>query len=83
MTDPNRSASAYEPQNPEPDDTAGLERGGGVQPGDVPPVSTNVGGPNHEPPIRSRAGGYIVVGVCALVILIVAIGMFGRAINLF
>lgn len=73
----------YDPQNPPPDETAGLEPGGGVKPGDTPPAETGVGGPNYEPPTRGRAVPMLIIGIAAVVVLIIAVGMFSRIFELF
>lgn len=70
-------------QNPEPDDTAGLERGGSVTPGDTPPAETSVGGPQHEPPQRGRTLPIVFFALIALVVIIVAAGFIGRVFDLF
>ncbi|ORM30587.1 DUF6480 family protein [Williamsia sp. 1135] len=81
---PNRDSEdfAFEPQNPEPNDTAGLEAGGSVTPGDTPPAETGVGGPNHEPPQRGRALPIIVISVAVFLVLIIAVGLFSRVFDL-
>ncbi|MBA4024325.1 MAG: hypothetical protein C0482_18380 [Gordonia sp.] len=77
---PNRDSEdfAYEPQNPPPGDTAGLEDGGGVTPGDTPPAETGVGGPNHEPPQRGKTVPIVIISLAVLLVLIIAIGLFSR-----
>ncbi|NIL77485.1 MULTISPECIES: DUF6480 family protein [Nocardiaceae] len=70
-------------QNPEPDDTAGLEPGGGVAPGDTPPVETGVGGPNHEPPQRGLALPVVFLGIVALLVILVVAFFVGRIAGLF
>ncbi|MBW4781393.1 hypothetical protein KZO37_18690 [Rhodococcus fascians] len=70
-------------QNPEPDETAGLEAGGSVTPGDTPPAETAVGGPNHEPPQRSRVMPIVVVVLVALLAIVIAGGLIGRVVGLF
>jgi hypothetical protein len=83
MPDQAREDGPFEPQNPEPNNTAGLEPGGSVTPGDTPPAETGVGGPNHEPPQRGRTGPIIAIGVVAFVVLLIAIGLIGRVVGLF
>ncbi|MDI9932981.1 DUF6480 family protein [Rhodococcus sp. IEGM 1354] len=70
-------------QNPEPDETAGLEAGGSVTPGDTPPAETGVGGPNHEPPQRSRVMPIVVIVLVALLAIVIAGGLIGRVVGLF
>ena len=69
-------------ENPEPSETAGLESGGSVTPGDTPPAETGVGGPQHEPPQRTLKLPVIFLGVLGVVVLIVVIGLIGRVIGL-
>ena len=75
--------SKFEPQNPEPNNTTGLEAGGSVTPGDTPPAETGVGGPNHEPPQRGRTGPIIAIGVISFIVLLIAIGLIARVVGLF
>ena len=63
-------------ENPDPSETAGLERG------DTPPAETGVGGPQHEPPQRTLKLPVIFLGVLGVVVLIVVIGLIGRVIGL-
>ncbi|WP_091671566.1 DUF6480 family protein [Amycolatopsis marina] len=64
-----------QPPDPDPKDTAGLEPGGGVRPGDTPPDSAQVSGVSHQEPQRSKAGPIIGISAAVLVILI-GVGFF-------
>jgi hypothetical protein len=77
---PNRDSDdfAFEPQNPEPSDTTGLESGGSVTPGDTPPAETGVGGPNHEPPVRGKTIPIVIICLAVFLVLIIAVGLFSR-----
>lgn len=70
-------------QNPEPTEVAGLEKGGGVAPGDTPPVSTSAGGPNHEPPQRTRTPAVVFLAVVGIIVVLVALGLIGRIAGFF
>ena len=83
MTHQQPDAVDVEPQNPEPEYTAGLEQGGGVAPGDTPPGESAVGGPTHEPPRRGRTGPITALCMAALLIVIIAGGLVARAVGLF
>jgi hypothetical protein len=72
-----------DPQNPDPAVTAGLTEGGGVDPGDTPPVSSSVGGPHHEPPQRTLAMPVIAITLVALLAVLIAAGLLGRIAGLF
>jgi hypothetical protein len=64
--------------NPDPAEVAGLESGGGVAPGDTPPVSASTTGPNHEPPQRSRAPFVVFLVVVGVIVVLIALGLVGR-----
>lgn len=67
------------PPDPDPHDTTGLTRGGGVQPGDTPPDSGSLSASaNQDPPPRRQftpaaIAGMIAVGVIFAVFLTVAV----------
>jgi hypothetical protein len=83
MTDRDANEATFEPQNPEPDHTTGLEAGGGVTPGDTPPAESSVGGPQHEPPLRGRTGPIIALSIAGFLVLIIVVGLIGRVVGLF
>ncbi|KQU04631.1 hypothetical protein ASG56_15075 [Rhodococcus sp. Leaf7] len=70
-------------QNPDPAETAGLEPGGGVQPGDTPPMSTSAAGPNHEPPQRTRAPAIVFLVAIGVIVVLIALGLVARIAGLF
>lgn len=82
MADNDPDAFEFDPQNPDPANTPGLERGGGVAPGDTPPAETSVGGPQHEPPQRRSTGALIAIGIAVIVVLVLAGGLIVRAVDL-
>jgi Family of unknown function (DUF6480) len=59
------------PPDPDPYRTPGLERGGGVAPGDTPPDSASTPAGPPDPPIPSRAVGPVVLVVIAVLTLLV------------
>ena len=68
--------------NPDPAETAGLERGGGVAPGDTPPdadqLTGAVGGnrdntPNMGPVDGNRTPMFIALGFIAFIVISIAI----------
>lgn len=70
-------------ENPDPAETAGLEAGGGVAPGDTPPVSTSASGPEHAPPQRTRTPAVLFLGAIGLIVVLIALGLVGRIAGLF
>lgn len=61
------------PTDPDPDNTPGLEPGGGVTPGDTPPVEASTSGNTfREPDLPSRRTNKLVyVGILAVVLVAV------------
>ncbi|WP_199430500.1 DUF6480 family protein [Qaidamihabitans albus] len=60
------------PPDPDPRETPGLERGGGVAPGDTPPESGQVSGLSHQEPRQSRKMSLGWVLAIAVVVVLVA-----------
>ncbi len=64
---------------PDPAETAGLEPGGGVDPGDTPPIEGSISGttgndgPNKGPVNGNRTPMIIALSVLAVIVLMVAI----------
>jgi len=62
--------------DPQPEETTGLEPGGGVPPGETPPDSGSVNPGVHEPgPTRRTRTFWIGVALVVLVVLAIA-GLF-------
>lgn len=69
------------PEDPDPARTAGLEPGGGVDPGDTPPVEGSMSGtapaahdtPNVGPVSGNRTPMIITLSVLAVVVVMIAI----------
>lgn len=59
------------PPDPDPANTPGVERGGGVAPGDTPPDSAQTSAtPNPDPPARRRLTPTGVVTFVAIVLFV-------------
>lgn len=69
-----------QPPDPDPARTPGLEPGGGVAPGELPPDSAQTSGVSHpQPRARRKMTPTVVVSVIAvavLVLLFIATGVF-------
>ena len=65
-------------QNPDPAETAGLEPGGSIVPGDTPPDSTSAAGPSHEPPQRTRTPAIVFLVAVGVVVVLIVLGVVGR-----
>jgi Family of unknown function (DUF6480) len=61
------------PTDPDPDNTPGLEPGGGVMPGDTPPVEASTSGNTfREPDLPSgRTNKLVYVGILAVALVAV------------
>ncbi len=74
-------AAAYSKQDPDPAQTAGLEAGGGTQPGDTPATAGQMSGtapdahkaPNMGPVSGNRTPMFIALGVLAFFVISFAI----------
>lgn len=65
------------PTDPDPENTPGLEPGGGVAPGDTPPAEGGMSGVSHQEPGvpsgRSQKLVYgVILGFAALVVVMLA-----------
>ncbi|WP_410663502.1 DUF6480 family protein [Amycolatopsis sp. lyj-84] len=67
---------------PEPQDVPGLEPGGSVPPGDVPPDAGQTSGLSHPQPIPSRGPGIVALVVIGVLVLGVAGFFVLRALDL-
>ncbi|MGZ6793672.1 MAG: DUF6480 family protein [Mycobacteriales bacterium] len=66
--------SASDSPGPDPSVTPGLERGGGVAPGDTPPMSDSMSAAAHEPvPNQGPVAGNRTPMVVTLVLLAVVV----------
>lgn len=64
--------------DPDPDQTPGLEPGGGVAPGDTPPAESSMSGASDRQPgtgsTRSNWAAYAVIGAFVVVLLLFFVG---------
>lgn len=69
--------------DPQPEQTPGLEPGGGVAPGDTPPGEASTSGVTNEQPDlpSARANAGVYVGILAVVALVVVM-LVGYAVGL-
>ena len=76
-----RPDAAYSKQDPDPAQTAGLESGGGIDPGDTPATAGQMAGtapdahkaPNMGPVSGNRTPMFIALGAIAFFVLAIAI----------
>jgi len=74
-----------QPTSPDPDPatTPGLERGGGVAPGDTPPgESSTSGASDRQPRTGSRGANWMAYVIIGLVVVFAALFFVGYAIGL-
>lgn len=70
--------------DPDPAATAGLEAGGGVTPGETPPIAASTSSAHYQPPAPSGRGlSVVLLGVLGVVVLLIVIGFVGKALGLF
>ena len=67
---------------PTPDDSPGLERGGGVTPGDTPPDADQTSGLSHPQPMPSKTGPVICITVFVVITLAIAFLLPARVFDL-
>ncbi|MBB2923388.1 DUF6480 family protein [Cellulomonas cellasea] len=71
------------PTDPDPENTPGLEPGGGVMPGDTPPGEASTSGVSHqEPGLPSGRSQKIVYGVILGFAALVVVMLAGYAIGI-
>lgn len=68
--------------DPDPDSTAGLEPGGGVIPGDTPPIESATSGLSSPQPQPKRAIPMVFIIAIVLFVLFVLAFLVGRIVDL-
>jgi len=72
------STDAYRNPDPDPDQTPGLEAGGGVAPGDTPPGESSTSGASDRQPgsgsTRANWVAYAVIGAFVVLALLFFVG---------
>ena len=70
--------------DPQPEDSTGLELGGGASPGETPPgeASTTAGVPERQPDVPSGRSNAVVYGVVLTLVSVVMLLVLGYAIGL-
>lgn len=71
-----------DPRNPDPSDTPGLEEGGGVQPGDTPPVADTMSESAEVPVEKEKApaaGNKVALAVILGIAVLMVIGFVAMA----
>jgi hypothetical protein len=73
--------------NPEPSTTPGLEPGGGVAPGDTPPIEASTpgltGDSQHTPEQRGLALPFGAIVIILVVVALIVIGIGGKMAGFF
>lgn len=70
------------PTDPDPENTAGLEPGNGVMPGDTPPIEASTSGNAHqEPDLPSGRTNKLVLAAILAVVLVSVLTFIGYALG--
>lgn len=77
------STDPYRNPDPDPDETPGLEPGGGVAPGDTPPAeSSTSGASDRQPGTASTRANWMAYAVIGAFVVLIGLFFVGYAIGL-